>query len=248
MVVSYGDQSVTSEAVGFSTIEALRLTTDFETEKYLIEGDELTLSASTNYEGSTYAWYGRESGGTYSQISDGESLTITATGDMDWYEIYCEATNEGDTVQSQTLYLRVDSVGYRVSGISVSPEWQSVEYDMTMPDNWVMAYLDASVMFEVEPDDGETVIYHWEYSSDGTNWSQAPNEFYPEEGQSCQYRINGGEGTLWFRVTVGGVTSDPVQVEVNTIDYPGGDECPECHMGGGEHAPGCSYGGDPGGY
>ena len=48
--------------------------------------------------------------------------------------------------------------------------------------------------------------------------------------------------------SVGGVTSNPVQVDVNTVNYPGGDECPECHMGGGEHAPGCSYGGDPGGY
>lgn len=83
---------------------------------------------------------------------------------------------------------------------------------------------------------------------DGTSWSQATNEYSPEDGEFLQYRINGGEGTLWFRVTVGGVTSDPVQVEVNTIDHPGGDECPECHMGGGEHAPGCSYGGDPGGY
>ena len=242
-VVSYEDQSVVTDTVSYTVTPALEVTTNFGSAIQAYEGDEVTLTAQANYDDATYEWYvcPPESDTPAEMAGTGPSFSFTAASEMAGYWIYCDVQSQGDQEQTEMTEILVLEEAQRVASVALSISPQDVELPAEGTAE-TSVYVDAAVTLANADGYADGLYYFWECMRDDSGvWESIVSADNTGVGTPTLEYVACIDEHVQFRVTVGGVTSEPVELRVSTASGGGADSetCPECG-GVGEHMPGCS--------
>ena len=229
-------------AVWKAVEDPLEITTDIDSEMTVTEGDQFSLHIDSNKEGASYQWYKIDpDGNEYASVTDKDFNDILAESALNGYKFYCIVSYGEETVRSNTLTLAVEEQSGKVTSVMLYPN--NTYFDILMgAGSGSEQWLEISSQVEGNYSDTNELSYYWEESTDyGNTWYEAFNE--STEPTILSRLISGGYQSIMYRLTVNGVSSDPVEIQIYE-HYDEGCPCgcgmpgctcgPECPLMGGE--------------